>query len=163
LEMHRHQHPLASTLSLTRDYLVDDVYIGDPGVSDKTYNQLTEYLEHGGLLLYATSINKKWDTYIFKNHKNRLDVSRDVIRSEASRPANKNDSIEPENTERRKKGSITLDNNKYMRYKGELQIVKHELPADEKVNVIGQICGRDVSLLDFIQSGTTFQITREAT
>src|SRR5699024_7278365 len=156
LEKHRHQNPFASFLSLTQDYMVDDVYIGDPGVSEKTYSQFTEYLEHGDLLIHATSVNKKWDSYIYKHHKNRLDVSRDVVRSEESRPENKKDSIEPENIVQRKKGSITLDNNRYMRYKGELQIVKHELPPDEKVNVIGQICDKDIPLLDFIQSGTTF-------
>ncbi|NWN95854.1 MAG: DUF871 family protein, partial [Bacillus sp. (in: Bacteria)] len=53
----------------------------------------------------------------------------------------------------------TLDNNLYARYKGELQITKRNLPADAKVNVIGQIAGRDLPLLDFIGSGTQFKMT----
>ncbi|MCB6745946.1 DUF871 domain-containing protein, partial [Anaerostipes hadrus] len=53
----------------------------------------------------------------------------------------------------------TLDNNLYARYKGELQITKRSLPADKKVNVIGQIAGRDLPLLDFIGSGTRFKMT----
>jgi hypothetical protein len=40
-----------------------------------------------------------------------------------------------------------------------LQITKRSLPADKKVNVIGQIAGRDLPLLDFIGSGTRFKMT----
>src|SRR5699024_4799793 len=83
--------------------MVNYVYIVDLDVSEKTYSKFTEYLKHGDLLIHATSVNKKWDSYIYKHHKNRLDVSRDVVRSEESRPENKKDSIEPENIVQRKK------------------------------------------------------------
>ena len=158
LEIQRYQHPLSSSLSLIQDYLVDDVYIGDPGISDETGQQFKEFFHNKVLLFHATTINKKWEAYIYKEHQNRLDVSRDVVRSEQSRIMNKQENIHPENTVPRKKGSITIDNNLYMRYKGELQIVKRELPPDEKVNVIGQIINKDLPLLDFIQDGTKFKL-----
>ncbi|MDQ0156288.1 DUF871 domain-containing protein [Robertmurraya andreesenii] len=158
LEIHRSGHPLSSALSLTRDYLVDDVYVGDPGISDATCQQFNEFLQRKILLLHASSINKKWDSYIFKDHQNRLDVSRDVIRSEQSRIIHKQNDIQPENNIARRKGSITIDNHLYLRYKGELQIVKRELPADAKVNVIGQVIDKDLPLLDFIEDGTKFII-----
>src|SRR5699024_8593239 len=103
--------------------------------------------------------DQKWDSHIYKNHQNRLDVARDVVRSEQSRAAHQNASIQPENTISRKKGSITIDNYLYGRYKGELQVVKQALIPDEKVNVIGHITNRDLPLLDFIQGGMTFKIT----
>ncbi len=158
LEIHRYQNPFSASLSLIRDYMVDDVYIGDPGLSNEACNQFIEYLHQKALLLHATSFNKKWDSYIYKYHQNRLDVARDVVRSEQSRIVNKNDDIQPENTVPRRKGSITIDNQLYGRYKGELQIVKRKLPPDAKVNVIGQIIDKDLPLLDFIQDGTKLKL-----
>ncbi|GGB37148.1 hypothetical protein GCM10011409_13190 [Lentibacillus populi] len=158
LEIHRYQNPFYSSLSLLRDYMIDDVYIGDPGLSNETCQQFREYLHHMILLFHATTINDKWISYVYKDHQNRLDVSRDVIRSDQSRILHKNDCLEPENTVLRKKGSITIDNNLYKRYKGELQVVKRVLSSDTKVNVIGQIIDKDLPLLDFIKSGTKFRI-----
>lgn len=158
LEIHRYQSPFSASLSLIRDYMVDDVYIGDPGTSNEVCNQFMEYLRQKTLLLHAISFNRKWDSYIYKYHQNRLDVARDVVRSEQSRIVNKNDDIQQENTVSRRKGSITIDNNLYMRYKGELQVVKRKLPPDAKVNVIGQIIDKDLPLLDFIQEGTKFKL-----
>lgn len=158
LEVHRHEHPLASALSLTQNYGVDDVYIGDPGLLKQTRRQFITYFHDHSLLLHAVSMNKQWDASIFKNHYNRMDLSRDVIRSEQSRKNHQHEAVPPNQTVFRKKGSITMDNNQYARYKGELQITKNDLPQDDKVNVIGHIMDKDVSLLPFIQSGMTFII-----
>lgn len=159
LEIHRYQNPFYSSLSLLNDYMIDDVYIGDPGLSHPTCQQFGEYLQRTVLLLHATTIRHKWKAYVYNDHQNRLDVSKDVVRSEQSRPLYGNDVIQPENTVRRKAGCITIDNDLYKRYKGEIQVVKRELTPDEKVNVIGQIIDKDLPLLDFIKDGTTFKIT----
>ncbi|GGE27945.1 hypothetical protein GCM10011391_03060 [Pullulanibacillus camelliae] len=158
LEIHRYQRPLSAALSLQSDYSVDHVYIGDPGLSDEACSQFTHYLQHNVLLLHAANIKKKWRPYICRGHRNRLDVAKAVIRSEQSRVLNKDEDIPPENTVHRRGGSITIDNNLYKRYKGELQLVKQELPADEKVNVLGQIVDKDLPLLDFVHAGTAFKI-----
>lgn len=158
LEIHRRQNPLYSSLSLIKNNLVDDVYIGDPGLSNQSFDQFMEYFHNDVLLIHATSTTKKWHSYIYTDHRNRMDVAKDVVRSEQSRLRNRNDDIQPENTVVRRKGSITLDNNLYKRYKGELQLVKHELPSDTKVNIIGQIIDKDMPLIDFIQGGTKFKI-----
>lgn len=158
LEIDRHQHPLVSCLALKWDYLVDDVYIGDPGLTTETYEQFSEYLQQGTLLMHAESVRPAWDVYIYGNHQNRLDVARDVVRSERSRGLNGNDTIEPENTVLRQKGDITIDNERYKRYKGELQIVRNKLSRNANVNVIGQVIGRDLAIIDYIQSGTPFRL-----
>jgi len=158
LEIHRHQQPLSSSLSLQSDYIIDHVYIGDPGLSDEACSQFIHYLRQDVLLLHAANIKKKWRPYICKEHHNRMDVAKAVIRSEQSRVLNKNEDIPPENTVNRRRGSITIDNNRYKRYKGELQLIKQELPPDEKVNVVGQITDKDLPLLDFIHAGTKFKI-----
>ncbi len=43
---------------------------------------------------------------------------------------------------------------RYLRYKGELQITKRDLLPDEKVNVLGHVVRSDLPLLNFIQSKT---------
>ncbi|TKV17243.1 DUF871 domain-containing protein, partial [Citrobacter sp. TBCS-11] len=54
------------------------------------------------------------------------------------------------NTSERSRGSITIDNCDYGRYMGEIQIVKNDLAADEKVNVVGKIIAEDRPLITFI-------------
>ena len=51
----------------------------------------------------------------------------------------KGSDIIPFNQVERKPGDITIDNNLYQRYRGEVSVIKSELPADEKVNVVGFI------------------------
>ena len=63
-----------------------------------------------------------------------------------------------ENTVERPLGTITVDNEKYERYQGEIQIAKRNLPADEKVNVIGRIKKDDRLLLQYMYGGSKFQI-----
>lgn len=48
---------------------------------------------------------------------------------------------------------ITMDNDLYGRYRGEVQITLNDLPADERVNVIGKVIPEDILLLSFIKPG----------
>jgi hypothetical protein len=52
--------------------------------------------------------------------------------------------------------AITIDNEKYGRYSGELQIVRRALPADERVNVVGKIAPQDTGLLRYIAAARNF-------
>ena len=63
-----------------------------------------------------------------------------------------------ENTTERLVGSVTIDNERYGRYQGEMQIAKRNLPMDEKVNVVGRVIDEDLSLLKYIKSGQGFSI-----
>ena len=58
----------------------------------------------------------------------------------------------------RKKGSITIDNELYGRYAGEMQVAVHDLPVDEKVNVVGMVVEEDISLLPYVGAGKMFQL-----
>ncbi|WP_071460883.1 DUF871 domain-containing protein [Bacillus massilinigeriensis] len=93
-------------------------------------------------------------------HTNRPDAARDVIRSLESRlyatigPGG----VVPDNTTERRAGSITVDNERYGRYQGEIQIAKRDLPRDERVNVIGSVIDADLPLLPFIGGGQKFKI-----
>lgn len=85
----------------------------------------------------------------------REDDARDVIRIKNSRLLSKAN-IEPENTVERHLGSITLDNRLYKRYMGELQIIKRDLPMDERVNVVAEIAKNEIFMLKYIMPGTNF-------
>ena len=74
---------------------------------------------------------------ILGTHTNRLDAARDVLRSELSRTSEmfrKDEiaTIESEQTEARPVGTVTIDNEKYGRYMGEIQVTLVDLPKDEK-------------------------------
>jgi uncharacterized protein len=63
------------------------------------------------------------------------------------------DPIAPENTSERIVGSITRDNDLYGRYRGEVQITLCDLPADDRVNVVGRVVDEDIVLLSYLKPG----------
>lgn len=88
-------------------------------------------------------------------HHNRKDPASYVIRSEEARPKKKS-SVLPRSTFERTAYSVTMDNEEYLRYAGELQIVKKDLPADSRVNVIGH-AGEGALLIDLLGPGDAFE------
>lgn len=158
LEKQRDVHPLAAALELMKDCFVDKIYIGDPGIEESTLEQFKLYLQKKTLKFHAIPEQKSSYLHRFDGiHINRVDDARDVIRSAESRMQEVT-RIEKEITGERPVGSITIDNEKYGRYMGEMQITKRDLSADEKVNVVGKIVKKDLSLLKYCEPGQTFQI-----
>lgn len=88
----------------------------------------------------------------------RQDEARDAIRAEESRALLKaaNAQLLPENTAARPPGVVTLDNEGYQRYMGELQIIKRTQPQDKRVNVVAAIQPEEEFLLPYILPGTKF-------
>lgn len=155
LEDHRRKSPFACYLELQAS--VDRILIGDPGLSESTMRQFAAYQE-GILVLRATGQSD--DTLLTHVQTNRLDPARDVIRSVESRSSFRpgNGLLEPETLSDRPVGSITIDNLRYGRYAGELQLTKRDLAADERVNVIGRVIEADRPLLQQIGPGGLFRL-----
>lgn len=88
----------------------------------------------------------------------RADEARDCIRAEESRSLLKKQHgiIAPENTLVRPVGAITIDNQGYQRYMGELQIIRHPQTADTRVNVPAMVEESEVNLLQYITPGRKF-------
>ncbi len=88
----------------------------------------------------------------------RVDAARDAIRAQESRKllAAEGGTIAPEHAEPRPIGAITLDNEGYGRYMGELQIITHPQDADPRTNVVGQIDADDLALIPYITPGKKF-------
>jgi hypothetical protein len=88
----------------------------------------------------------------------RIDEARDAVRAQESRPMlqSQNGTIHPENTTARPYGAITLDNERYGRYMGELQIIKRPQPADQRTNVAAFIPEDEHFLINYIIPGKAF-------
>lgn len=85
-----------------------------------------------------------------------MDEADDVVRIEESRYHfnSKNPvKFKKEEIMYRQRGSVTIDNEKYLRYMGEMQILKVDLPSDERVNVIAKVVDEDLFLLDYMKGG----------
>lgn len=160
LENHRNMAPFLAYMDL-KSCLVDKVLLGDPSIKPETLSQFITY-QNGEIPLRCTITTKCKASIELVNlkHRNRMDPARDGIRSETTRSYAQQDGkkLTSENTINREIGSITIDNELYGRYRGELQIVKRPLEADEKVNVIGNIIREDLPIISYIGSGERFKL-----
>ncbi|MDF2881486.1 MAG: outer surface protein [Clostridiaceae bacterium] len=143
---------------------LDNVIFGDSIPSDEELvsvgNIEEDIIEFNIKELNCSEIENE---ILFKStHENRPDSAEDVIRSTLSRETLNGRKVEPKNNIKRIKGSITIDNEKYMRYCGELQICKKDLPADSRVNVVGVISKEELFLIDFIKEETKFKFISES-
>lgn len=161
LEKHRNQNPYHSSVELLYNCGVDTVYIGDIEATLNTLERMS-YLKENTIVLHYHKENtiESYKDLLNKAYTNRLDEARDVIRAEESRgyASINNIRIRKENTIERVKGSITVDNEGYNRYMGEVQIIKNSLIANENVNVIGEIVDEDKCLVDYIKGGVKFKL-----
>ncbi|BBU37898.1 DUF871 domain-containing protein [Aeribacillus composti] len=159
LEKHRTASPVTAAAELFHSYDTDKVLIGDLSVTNDTLNRLS-IIGNGMIPLRMKPINDRIEKQLFNQiHTNRMDPARDVIRSVESRSYAQKGTvlIAPSNQLERKRGTITIDNQLYGRYAGELQITIHDLPKDDRVNVIGHVIEEDLPLLSFIKAGGKFQ------
>ncbi|EOA7302590.1 DUF871 domain-containing protein [Enterococcus faecalis] len=168
LEKHRGQNPFAAAVGLMADPYVDAVYIGDPTISERTMAQFGYYYQTNQFLLEVVPNKSRYLKRILGTHTNRLDAARDVLRSELSRTSEmfrKDEiaTIESEQTEARPVGTVTIDNEKYGRYMGEIQVTLVDLPKDEKVNTITRIIEKDQTILPLIKAGNQFTLVTEGT
>lgn len=162
LERHRNQSPFAAFMDLKNLAQVDHVLIGDHRIGATSLAQFQAY-DQGVIQLRAIA-DPEADPAVWKQigqmHTNRPDAARDCVRSVESRqeawinPA----LLSASNCSKRSLGTITVDNNHYGRYQGEVQITKKDLPADEKVNVLGRVIPEDRPLLEWIRGSQPFRI-----
>lgn len=139
LENHRGVAPYAAFLDMTLRYGVDDVFVGDGVIESLQVEWINTYLEEGIFTIPAVFEESAQALYGM-TYTIRKDSPQSLMRLQESREyAHAGEIIQPQRTIPRVKGSITLDNLKYMRYSGEIQITKRDYPADERVNVIGYI------------------------
>ncbi|NBJ68600.1 MULTISPECIES: MupG family TIM beta-alpha barrel fold protein [Clostridia] len=162
LEAHRFVSPFAAYLDLVNKGNVDKILIGDSGASMKVLEQFSAY-QRDEILLHAvrsTGVSQTELNLVKGTHTNRVDRARDCIRSVESRHYASVGALQipAVNCSERPVGSITIDNRRYKRYQGEIQITTRDLPKDKRVNVIGRIVPEDLMLLRWVEGGQKFTI-----
>ncbi len=152
LEDHRNQSPYISAVQLNR-WGVSGVFVGDPGCCKELLQRLVRFDQKKVIeLTYEGTVEIEGEYQL------RPDSGRDVFRMLDTRT---DSNVPPTNTFRRKKGTITQDNDLYGRYKGELQIVRHNLERNPAVNVVGRICTEHRGLIELFQPGQWISICRK--
>ncbi|EKN70171.1 hypothetical protein BABA_06471 [Neobacillus bataviensis LMG 21833] len=147
LEGHREIDPFLAALELFSAG-VEDVYIGDPEVSPDLLGKLIDFDCHRRISIRVEGFEEG-------EFRLRPDFSRDVLRFMDTRTV---DPVVPENTCARPVGTITRDNDRYGRYRGEVQITLRDLPADERVNVVGNVVEADLPLLSLLRPGQKIKL-----
>lgn len=163
LEAHRGAAPLAAFADLAVNYGMDGIFAGDPGVSAYQLGQIARFCTEG-VLPVPVRLTADWEGLYGKVFTCRPDSPRWLVRFQESRAyAKAGPPVQPDRCEERRRGSITMDNCLYGRYSGEVQLIRQDLPADEKVNVIGHIQPGYELLMDCIHRGSRFCMVKEDT
>ncbi|WP_430610927.1 DUF871 domain-containing protein [Enterococcus sp. DIV0876] len=160
LEDHRDMSPFAAAIAMQQSGTVDAVYIGDGGLTPQSIKQFNDYLQNGFITLRVKDCGSAYLDNVVGMHQNRQDEARDVLRSADARFGEVR-MVKAEAPQLRQKGAVTIDNELYLRYMGEIQVCKSVLPADPRVNVAAQVIDADVPLIQHIHAGMQFKIERD--
>ncbi|WP_313582037.1 MupG family TIM beta-alpha barrel fold protein [Lacrimispora sp.] len=148
----RKDQVLLNMLELFYDGSCDVVLIGDVDVEERDWKDI-QCLSQDYVELKADILSP----YEFVRdiiHHDRPDSSGYVIRSQESRQYKQEIKLDHENhTQVRKLGSISISNENYLRYMGELEIARVDLPGEDRVNIIGQVHDSCMKYLPYIQKG----------
>ena len=158
LEAHRHVLPSAAFVDLALRFGMDDIFLADPGLSQKEMDRIARFCQDGVICIPA-ELAEDWRQLYGKVFTCRIDSPRWLIRFQESRVYScQGDLVEPKNCISRRRGTITVDNRGYGRYSGELMLLREDLPADERVNVIGSVPEQAQLLIDRIGRGAKFML-----
>ena len=137
-EIHRYSNPLSNLMQLTQ-LGVQGVVVGDGVLSQKQTQYCLDFLQHG-IVNLEVSLDESYNYLYNQVMTIRSDSPSMVCRILESRLyATAGQIIKPMNSIERTCGSITIDNEQYLRYSGEIQILKKTFKADHRVNVIGHV------------------------
>jgi uncharacterized protein len=153
IEDHRGLSSIEAALEL-RALGTDKVCIGDHNLSDEVVKGFS-YLVDDIVPLYA-AFKKGYEHIPNSIHTNRMDAAQYVVRSVESRSMNFVFEPELSSADLLEKGAITVDNELYGRYAGELQICLKALPTSPKINVAGYVNKESQSLLKWVGPGQKY-------
>lgn len=155
LERHRDTHPVAAAIDLRR-LGVDDVFVGDPSLSERTRRAWRAWVQEDLVELeveLTAPVPEEVVARLAVVDRNRTDDAAAMVRLEGARSALADVSIPPTATVGRAFGSVTVDNDAAGRYKGEIAVQRRDLPADATVNVVGHVVAADLDLITRIGPG----------
>lgn len=157
LEKHRGLLPIVNGQHLLK-LGVDFVVIGDAIASDEELKSLASIEENMNIIPIKLNdgLSEVELELLNSVHTNRMDPGEYAIRSQESRILKKDKIVPNNNIAPRDKYSVTIDNEKYKRYEGELEILKKDFPVDERINIVGD-AGAGSVLIDLLEPGEKFK------
>ncbi len=143
-----------NALELALDGECGIVIVGDVDLTDSGWDQLGQLAR--GFVDVDCTLESGYEYLRGQVHHDRVDSSPWVFRSPESRTT-----LRPERTlapdaaagAPRSAGSIAVSNSAYLRYEGELEIARRDLPGDARINVVGQVAEEDLDLLPYVREG----------
>ena len=134
---------------------INGIYFGDAYASSEEIKTLNMH-NTSDVLIKLSIYNNEYDYIYDKSFRIRPDLNSSILRVSSVRS---NAEISAFNTIDRKKYDVTIDNSKFKRYAGEINIVLKDLPNDERVNVIGKIDSTDI-IINNIKRGNVFKFIK---
>jgi hypothetical protein len=159
LEKHRKVTPKLAAKELLACQSVDGIIFGDPLVTEEELASIS-LLTRDCMEIEVTispGVSNEERELLFLTHTNRMDPGEGVIRSQEARTFCQH-IISPRPALPRQRGAVTIDNQDYLRYMGELQLINAPLPADGRVNVVAHVIPEEVFLLSYIKPGGSFRL-----
>lgn len=136
---------------------VNGIYFGDAYASMDEVKTLCMHNTDEVLLKLSLLDNESNLEYLFdSSFKIRPDLNSYILRVSSLRST---DEILAFNTVDRKRFDVTLDNSKFKRYAGEINIVLQDLPKDDRVNVIGKVDTTNV-IIESLKQGKRFKFIK---
>ncbi|SDC35779.1 hypothetical protein SAMN05421734_10722 [Pelagirhabdus alkalitolerans] len=160
LEDHRNQPPYVSFLDLVKNEGIETVCVGDVALSTRQIDLILAYLDTG-IIQVPVELDEPY-TYLYgKSFTIRMDSPSGLKRFQESRQiASLGQAVPKRRTIDRKRGVLTMDNEKYLRYSGEIQWLSQDYPQDDRVNVIGEVDDEYLALLDLVKNGDVIQLVK---
>ena len=160
LETHRFMRPSAAFVDMAVRFGLDGIFLADPGISETEEQQIRCYCQRGVICVPAM-LDTAYEHLYGQVMTCRADSPKRMIRILESREYScQGTAVPPENCVERTVGSITIDNENYGRYTGEIQIIRSDLKSDSRVNVIGHVPEDARLLLPCICGGQKFMLVK---
>lgn len=160
LEAHRGILPSIAFADMVLRFGMDGVFLSDPGLSGKETARICGFCRDG-VIRIPVHLDAEYEELYDRIFTCRVDSPKSLIRILESREYScKGRAVAPGNCVERRLGSITIDNENYGRYTGELQIIRSYLKADVRVNVIGDVPASAWLILEQIRGGQKFTLVR---
>jgi len=160
LERHRGLPPSSCFADLYLNFDVDGIFVGDPGISERELMRINRFFDDGVLEIPA-ELDEEYSSLYGRIFTCRPDSPSWMVRFAESRTYSCfGRKIAPGKCTERVPGSITIDNENYGRYSGEIQLIRSSLPADPRVNVIGKVKEGYLLIVNSIRNGERFVLTR---
>ncbi|GGM28069.1 hypothetical protein GCM10011351_12450 [Paraliobacillus quinghaiensis] len=153
VESHRGCPPYVAYLDLIKNSSVDQVFIGDVKISSKQLKLIEDY-QSDQIINIPVSLTSDFRYLYDQVYTIRIDSPHGFMRLQESRGyASQGDPIKAQHCLERDRGKITIDNEAYKRYSGEIQIMREDYQEDHRVNVIGEIKEGYLSIIDCVKNG----------